>query len=517
VHIGTARLHEFYEMDRLIGSGAFGKVYHATHKPSGTAVAIKVITIPEFVRVEEKRAYKDNVQRELDIMCRLSHPCILSVIEAFRPNDDGAPSSDPAPAGSSAQRNAPHGERNTKPPRCWHIVLELCTGTDLQAIVEQYGALELDDVRTICAQLCAAVHHCHMNGGRATLEWPPCPRLPTLPLIPPPPPAARTWGRDRCQLTAANSPPPVPRCHFPPSVVHRDIKPANIMVLDSDDLSTTTTTARTTNLVQIEGGTSTPPGKGGARRGARGGKGPSLVQIKVLDFGLSHNLGDDFISFYRTEIARRVSAKRTPVAAGARKARERQLSAVITSGAARKGDKGQDDASESVRQGSAHGPEPSTDDASINPSRYSFAVEPAGSRAYAPPEIKDYHRFTAQAAARGGMVVATTLLVDAYAIGAVMRHLLTGVPPDRSVMDFIEQQTGSPVEWLLRVFRACRGKSVVHYRYLSELPPELVELLNRLMDTNASTRMSVTQLTEHPWVAGAPGAERLPFMLPSAV
>ena len=33
-------------------------------------------------------------------------------------------------------------------------------------------------------------------------------------------------------------------------------------------------------------------------------------------------------------------------------------------------------------------------------------------------------------------------LVDAYSLGRLLRYMLTGVPPDKSVMDALEEQSG---------------------------------------------------------------------------
>lgn len=113
--------------------------------------------------------------------------------------------------------------------------------------------------------------------------------------------------------------------------------------------------------------------------------------------------------------------------------------------------------------------------------------------------------------APGRVFVSMTPLVDAYALGALLRLLLTGVPPERNVMQFITQQAASPAEWVSQLVRACSGRPVRHYRYLSEVPGHVVELLNRLMDHNPRTRMSVAQLGASLWIAEAPGAGALPF------
>ncbi|KAJ1632045.1 kinase-like domain-containing protein [Pavlovales sp. CCMP2436] len=159
IHSGSAHFDEAYNLGEVIGHGAFGQVHSSSHRRTGAAVATKVITIPDHVARGPKaglHAYEDVIRRELKTMGRLAHPNIISLIESFSP-DEGAR------------------------PREWRIVLELCAGCELQKLVEAHGALELEDVRVIAAQLCSAILHMHANG-----------------------------------------------------VVHRDIKPANIMVLGAE-------------------------------------------------------------------------------------------------------------------------------------------------------------------------------------------------------------------------------------------------------------------------------------------
>mmetsp|Transcript_39962 Transcript_39962/g.92614 ORF Transcript_39962/g.92614 Transcript_39962/m.92614 type:complete len:108 (+) Transcript_39962:1000-1323(+) len=94
-------------------------------------------------------------------------------------------------------------------------------------------------------------------------------------------------------------------------------------------------------------------------------------------------------------------------------------------------------------------------------------------------------------------------------MGAVLRQLLTGVPPDRNVVDFISERKYTPLQMCIRLVRACSGRSVAHYRYLSEVPAEEIELLNRLMDPSPATRMTISQLSRHPWVTDAPRVDSL--------
>mmetsp|Transcript_15059 Transcript_15059/g.39108 ORF Transcript_15059/g.39108 Transcript_15059/m.39108 type:complete len:272 (+) Transcript_15059:678-1493(+) len=253
-------------------------------------------------------------------------------------------------------------------------------------------------------------------------------------------------------------------------VVHRDIKPANIMIL------------------------------GAELHGAQ-------TQIKMLDFGLALGLDEGFISLYRAAAGKRTTHD-TPAVRRTNRGQKvaRAVGAMKSSASLPLHDLAADESHHAESGSSKHRRAPPLE---RDPSRFSFAAEPAGSRMYAAPEIQDHHRYTKAEGATGGVVVTTTVVVDAYSVGAVLRHALTGVPPDNVVRDFISQQRSSPIMGLVRIVQACAGKPVVHYRYLSELPDGVSDLLNQLMNPSPRERMTISALCEHPWIRAAPGAEKL--------
>jgi serine/threonine protein kinase len=70
---------DFYQFERLIGKGAFGKVTLATHKLTGKQVAIKTI---------EKDAIKDEFSRkkvfqEIYILKKIRHENVIRLLEVF--------------------------------------------------------------------------------------------------------------------------------------------------------------------------------------------------------------------------------------------------------------------------------------------------------------------------------------------------------------------------------------------------------------------------------------------------
>ncbi|RZC63098.1 hypothetical protein C5167_024860 [Papaver somniferum] len=72
-------LFEKYEIGRLLGCGAFAKVYHARNIQTGESVAIKAISKQKIV----KSGFMPNIKREISIMRQLHHPYIVTLFEVL--------------------------------------------------------------------------------------------------------------------------------------------------------------------------------------------------------------------------------------------------------------------------------------------------------------------------------------------------------------------------------------------------------------------------------------------------
>ncbi|KAG6401360.1 hypothetical protein SASPL_138214 [Salvia splendens] len=70
-----------YEVGKLLGCGAFAKVYHARDVATGRSVAIKVINKS---RLNNNAALVNNIKREISIMSRLRHPHIVKLYEVAK-------------------------------------------------------------------------------------------------------------------------------------------------------------------------------------------------------------------------------------------------------------------------------------------------------------------------------------------------------------------------------------------------------------------------------------------------
>ncbi|XWS22095.1 hypothetical protein CRYUN_Cryun29cG0005100 [Craigia yunnanensis] len=68
-----------YEIGKLLGCGAFAKVYHARNVRTGQSVAIKAVSKQKVFRGE----FMVQVKREIAIMRRLQHPNIVKLIEVL--------------------------------------------------------------------------------------------------------------------------------------------------------------------------------------------------------------------------------------------------------------------------------------------------------------------------------------------------------------------------------------------------------------------------------------------------
>ncbi|KAJ6820604.1 CBL-interacting serine/threonine-protein kinase 14-like [Iris pallida] len=119
-----------YEVGRLLGCGAFAKVYHARNLRSGSSVAIKCISKIRVVRT----GLVPNIKREISIMRRLRHPHVVRLLEVL------------------ATRSK------------IYFVMEFVKGGELFSRIANKGRLPEDSSRSFFQQLISAVGFCHARG-----------------------------------------------------------------------------------------------------------------------------------------------------------------------------------------------------------------------------------------------------------------------------------------------------------------------------------------------------------------
>ncbi|KAL8225103.1 hypothetical protein R6Q57_017660 [Mikania cordata] len=119
-----------YEIGKLLGFGAFAKVYHARDIVSGQSIAIKVFNKQ---KITSNTSLMSNIEREIDIMRRLRHPNIVKLYEVLA--------------------------TKTK----IYFVMELVKGGELFAKVAKTRLSESQS-RKYFQQLISAIGYCHSRG-----------------------------------------------------------------------------------------------------------------------------------------------------------------------------------------------------------------------------------------------------------------------------------------------------------------------------------------------------------------
>lgn len=162
-------------------------------------------------------------------------------------------------------------------------------------------------------------------------------------------------------------------------------------------------------------------------------------------------------------------------------------------------------------------------------SRFVFRTMSAvGTKHFAAPEITTTIRRGSDATkALTEFVSSYALISDAYAVGATLSELLTGVPPGQDVESYVKSNRKVPpkdipiVESKKSGFLCCSstadavvasqelkpstGTGSICLRYLNELPVPANELIVALMKESADDRLSVRNAQEHEWIGGYDG------------
>jgi serine/threonine protein kinase len=121
-----------YEIRSLIGRGGHACVYHAVNSFMGRHVAIKVLHRPGGVEREALR----RGQAEAQLLNRLRHPNIVEVSDAGM-TDDGL----------------------------LYIVMELLEGRSLREVLNEHGALSVEEALGIAGEIAEGLHAAHATGA----------------------------------------------------------------------------------------------------------------------------------------------------------------------------------------------------------------------------------------------------------------------------------------------------------------------------------------------------------------
>ncbi len=120
-----------YRLDARLGEGGMGVVYKAAQLALSRAVAVKVLTHSAVLRADMQERFR----REALAIARLNHPNIVTI------HDFG-----------SVPQLGPY------------FVMELLEGPTLASEIERRGALPVDVVQRLMADICAAVAYAHAAG-----------------------------------------------------------------------------------------------------------------------------------------------------------------------------------------------------------------------------------------------------------------------------------------------------------------------------------------------------------------
>ena len=120
--------YQHYDVLKVIGEGAYGKVYLVQHQVTGQLRAVKVISKVEHIHADE------NLVLELEAVGKLDHPHILKLYALY----------------VSLQSIA--------------IVSEYLSGGELFDYFIHLGRITEQEAATIMRQVLSAISHCHQNG-----------------------------------------------------------------------------------------------------------------------------------------------------------------------------------------------------------------------------------------------------------------------------------------------------------------------------------------------------------------
>ena len=119
-----------YELVKLLGSGSYGQVASAVHKPTGRKVAIKKMDGVFEDEVDCKR-----ILREVTLLRRLKHPYVVELFDVIEP-------------------------KNLEGFDTLYVVLELAE-SDLKKVIKSAIHLQLKHIQLVVYNLLCAVRYLH--------------------------------------------------------------------------------------------------------------------------------------------------------------------------------------------------------------------------------------------------------------------------------------------------------------------------------------------------------------------
>lgn len=127
--IKDVKIESVYQFKKDLGSGAFSVVKLAENRKTGEQFAVKVVD-----KVAVGREKKEMLEREIDILSRIQHPGIVSVLEIYEAD------------------------------KYLYLVMELATGGELFDSIVKRGKYSEKDAARITREIAEAVNYLHSKG-----------------------------------------------------------------------------------------------------------------------------------------------------------------------------------------------------------------------------------------------------------------------------------------------------------------------------------------------------------------